>query len=54
MTAEFTNNSVKRIGALIGTNFLSGFLEPLRLSPVLNLRLSFLLFAGFSHRASQW
>jgi hypothetical protein len=45
--------ALEYIGRLVRTNFPSGFLEPLGLAFVLDLRLSLLLFACFSHTASQ-
>jgi hypothetical protein len=45
-------NGIESVRWLIRANFPSGFLEPLGLFLVANLRLSFLLFADFSHTAT--
>ncbi len=50
---KYRQCALEYICRLIRANFPSGFLEPLGLALILDLRLSLLLFACFSHTASQ-
>jgi len=52
-TRHRSDDFIERVGWFIRADFPSGFLEPLGLSLVTNLRLSLLLLTCFSHGDAQ-